>query len=111
MVAGFEAIIYISCNPHTGGEPGGTVRRHRIEQFALFDQFPYRPHGMRCFPEAKTGSIEIAAFTGLRRLTWQRKLSPAEVEQRLQALPDWVMDRHRLYRLFVFTDFVEAFGL
>ncbi|MCB1695850.1 MAG: 4a-hydroxytetrahydrobiopterin dehydratase [Halioglobus sp.] len=39
-----------------------------------------------------------------------RKLSPAEVEQRLQALPDWVMDRHRLYRLFVFTDFVEAFG-
>lgn len=38
------------------------------------------------------------------------KLSPAEIERRLQALPDWVVDQHKLYRQFVFRDFVEAFG-
>ena len=38
------------------------------------------------------------------------KLSPAEIERRLQALPDWVLDQHKLYRQFVFRDFVEAFG-
>jgi 4a-hydroxytetrahydrobiopterin dehydratase len=38
------------------------------------------------------------------------KLSPAEIERRLLALPDWVVDQHKLYRQFVFRDFVEAFG-
>ena len=38
------------------------------------------------------------------------KLSPAEIERRLQALPGWVLDQHKLYRRFVFRDFVEAFG-
>ena len=38
------------------------------------------------------------------------KLSPAEVEARLGVLPDWVIDQHKLYRHFVFDDFVEAFG-
>jgi 4a-hydroxytetrahydrobiopterin dehydratase len=38
------------------------------------------------------------------------KLSPAEVERRLEALPDWVIDQRKLYRQFVFRDFVEAFG-
>ena len=38
------------------------------------------------------------------------KLSPAEIEQRLQSLPDWAVDQHKLYRQFVFKDFVEAFG-
>jgi len=38
------------------------------------------------------------------------KLSPAEIERRLQPLPDWTVDQHKLYRQFVFKDFVEAFG-
>ena len=38
------------------------------------------------------------------------KLSPAEIERRLQSLPDWMVDQHKLYRQFVFRDFVEAFG-
>lgn len=48
MVAGFEAIIYISCNPHTLAENLAVLcAGHRIEQFALFDQFPYTDH-MEC---------------------------------------------------------------
>jgi 4a-hydroxytetrahydrobiopterin dehydratase len=38
------------------------------------------------------------------------KLSPAEIERHLRTLPDWVIDRHKLYRQFLFKDFVEAFG-
>lgn len=38
------------------------------------------------------------------------KLSPAEIDQRLLSLPDWVVDRHTLYRQFSFENFVEAFG-
>jgi 4a-hydroxytetrahydrobiopterin dehydratase len=38
------------------------------------------------------------------------KLAPGAVEQQLQELPDWVINNHKLYRLFVFQDFVEAFG-
>jgi 4a-hydroxytetrahydrobiopterin dehydratase len=38
------------------------------------------------------------------------KLSPAEIERLLSTLPDWVIDQHKLYRLFVFGDFIEAFG-
>ncbi len=48
MVAEFDAIIYISCNPETLAD--NLVRlahSHRIEKFALFDQFPYTHH-MEC---------------------------------------------------------------
>jgi len=45
MAAGFPTIIYLSCNP------GSLVRNlqsldvtHRIERFAVFDQFPYTDH-------------------------------------------------------------------
>jgi 4a-hydroxytetrahydrobiopterin dehydratase len=38
------------------------------------------------------------------------KLSPTEIEERLAALPDWGLDRHKLFRHFVFENFVEAFG-
>jgi 4a-hydroxytetrahydrobiopterin dehydratase len=38
------------------------------------------------------------------------KLPPAEIERRLLILPDWVIDKQKLYRLFVFENFVEAFG-
>jgi len=37
-------------------------------------------------------------------------LAPAEIERRLQALPDWVIDKRKLYRQFVFNNFIEAFG-
>ncbi len=40
----------------------------------------------------------------------QGKLSPAEIERRVKALPDWVIDHHKLYRHFVFDDFIDAFG-
>jgi len=40
----------------------------------------------------------------------QGKLSPAEIERRLDALPDWVIDHQKLYRHFTFDNFVEAFG-
>lgn len=38
------------------------------------------------------------------------KISPAEVERQLSALPEWVIDKHKLYRLFVFENFIDAFG-
>ncbi len=38
------------------------------------------------------------------------KLTPAEIDRRLQELPEWVVEKHRLQRLFVFKNFVEAFG-
>jgi 4a-hydroxytetrahydrobiopterin dehydratase len=38
------------------------------------------------------------------------KLSPAEIEQHLQQRPDWGLDKHKLYRHFVFGSFIEAFG-
>jgi 4a-hydroxytetrahydrobiopterin dehydratase len=39
-----------------------------------------------------------------------QKLPAAEIEQRLLALPGWVIEHHKLYRLFTFADFVDAFG-
>jgi tRNA (uracil-5-)-methyltransferase len=48
MVAGFERIIYISCNPHTLAANLRTLcTSHSAEGFALFDQFPYTAH-MEC---------------------------------------------------------------
>ena len=38
------------------------------------------------------------------------KLSSVEVEQRLPELIDWALDEGKLYRHFVFDNFVEAFG-
>jgi len=48
MVSRFDSIIYISCNPETLAENLAVLTdSHRIEQFALFDQFPYTDH-MEC---------------------------------------------------------------
>jgi len=45
LVAQFETIIYISCNPLTLKENLETLSQsHNIEDFAIFDQFPYTEH-------------------------------------------------------------------
>ncbi|GAA6152110.1 tRNA (uridine(54)-C5)-methyltransferase TrmA [Pseudoteredinibacter isoporae] len=45
MVAGFDNILYISCNPDTLARNLDTLcNSHKIERFALFDQFPYTHH-------------------------------------------------------------------
>ncbi len=38
------------------------------------------------------------------------KLSAEELDHRLEQLPDWGLDQGKLYRHFVFTSFIEAFG-
>lgn len=48
MVAGFDSIIYISCNPETLAKNLVSLSTtHGIKRFALFDQFPYTHH-MEC---------------------------------------------------------------
>jgi tRNA (uracil-5-)-methyltransferase len=48
MVSGFEAILYISCNPHTLADNLAVLSKtHRVQRMALFDQFPYTDH-MEC---------------------------------------------------------------
>jgi tRNA (uracil-5-)-methyltransferase len=48
MVANFDNILYISCNPQTLADNLLQLHRsHSIKQFALFDQFPYTDH-MEC---------------------------------------------------------------
>ncbi|WNO59859.1 tRNA (uridine(54)-C5)-methyltransferase TrmA [Rheinheimera sp. MMS21-TC3] len=45
LVAGFNDIIYISCNPHTLAHNLATLcQSHDIVRFAVFDQFPYTTH-------------------------------------------------------------------
>lgn len=45
LVANIERILYISCNPLTLKANLITLGlTHAIEQFAVFDQFPYTPH-------------------------------------------------------------------
>lgn len=45
LAARFDKIIYISCNPTTLFENLKSLcKTHAIEQFALFDQFPYTDH-------------------------------------------------------------------
>lgn len=45
LVSRFEKIIYISCNPHTLHHNLKTLcKTHKVENFALFDQFPYTDH-------------------------------------------------------------------
>ncbi len=38
------------------------------------------------------------------------KLSPVEIEQKLAELADWGLNEDKLYRHFVFQNFIEAFG-
>jgi 4a-hydroxytetrahydrobiopterin dehydratase len=38
------------------------------------------------------------------------KLSAAEIEEKLTHLPDWGIDQHKLFRHFVFSNFVDAWG-
>jgi tRNA (uracil-5-)-methyltransferase len=48
MAGRFQTILYISCNPHSLVENLQSLdATHRINQFALFDQFPYTDH-MEC---------------------------------------------------------------
>ena len=48
LASQFQAILYISCNPHTLVRDLEVLTcNHRITQFALFDQFPYTDH-MEC---------------------------------------------------------------
>ena len=45
LVQKFNYIVYISCNPETlHSNLSELVRSHKIERFALFDQFPYTNH-------------------------------------------------------------------
>ena len=45
QTARYERIVYISCNPQTLIDNLEVLcRTHRIERFALFDQFPYTDH-------------------------------------------------------------------
>ncbi len=45
QVARFDSIVYISCNPETlEANLERLCTTHRIERFALFDQFPYTHH-------------------------------------------------------------------
>ena len=48
MATAFESILYVSCNPQTLAQNLQLLcKTHRIEHFALFDQFPYTDH-MEC---------------------------------------------------------------
>lgn len=48
QVIEYDRILYISCNPDTLKDNLRTIcETHRIERFALFDQFPYTDH-MEC---------------------------------------------------------------
>lgn len=45
LVAGFDNVIYVSCNPETLKENLAVLSQtHRIERMALFDQFPFTHH-------------------------------------------------------------------
>lgn len=39
----------------------------------------------------------------------RKKIETSEIENRLKALPDWKLHDGKLYREFIFSDFVEAF--
>ncbi|RUM46114.1 MAG: tRNA (uridine(54)-C5)-methyltransferase TrmA [Hydrogenimonas sp.] len=45
LIAKFDTILYISCNPETLARDLETLcKTHRVEDAALFDQFPYTHH-------------------------------------------------------------------
>ena len=39
-----------------------------------------------------------------------KRLSDAEIQSQIQEFPDWSVDDDKLYRQFVFKNFVAAFG-
>ena len=39
-----------------------------------------------------------------------KKLSREVIEQKLAKLTNWTLNEHKLYRHFVFANFIEAFG-
>ncbi len=54
MACGFANVLYVSCNPVTlAGNLEILCKTHRVEAFALFDQFPYTDH-MECGVLLKT---------------------------------------------------------
>jgi tRNA (uracil-5-)-methyltransferase len=44
LLARFENIIYISCNPETLKRDLEILENHKVEKMAIFDQFPYTNH-------------------------------------------------------------------
>ena len=45
LLAEFDNLIYVSCNPATLHANLATVQQtHAVQSFALFDQFPYTEH-------------------------------------------------------------------
>lgn len=45
LISRFDNIIYISCNPDTlANNLSNLCKTHKVERFALFDQFPYTDH-------------------------------------------------------------------
>ena len=45
LAAGFDRILYISCNPSTLAENLRTlITTHTVSELAFFDQFPYTHH-------------------------------------------------------------------
>jgi len=44
LVSTFDRIIYVSCNPETLRKNIEKLPDHKIDKFALFDQFPYTDH-------------------------------------------------------------------
>lgn len=45
LISRFDNIIYISCNPDTlANNLANLCKTHKVERFALFDQFPYTDH-------------------------------------------------------------------
>jgi tRNA (uracil-5-)-methyltransferase len=45
LVSRFNKIVYISCNPNTLKENlKDLIKTHKVDKFALFDQFPYTAH-------------------------------------------------------------------
>lgn len=45
LISRFNKVIYISCNPTTlNGNLSELIKTHKIDNFALFDQFPYTDH-------------------------------------------------------------------
>lgn len=48
LISGIPQVVYISCNPQTlHRDLQLLTKSHRVERFALFDQFPYTDH-MEC---------------------------------------------------------------
>jgi len=45
LLADFERVVYVSCNPETlARDLGAVAGEYRVVRFAVFDQFPYTDH-------------------------------------------------------------------